>query len=97
VKLLKIEELEKKMDTTTVNFAINKLTAGWQAVAPSIQDVGEKYVRYVVMKEVLSAIIAATAFLVLLGFFVWAVRRALATKDADYYMPIILVGGGILV
>jgi hypothetical protein len=41
------------LDTNSVNFAINKLSEGWQKVAPTIQDVGEKYVQYVVTKQVI--------------------------------------------
>lgn len=41
------------MDTNTVNYAIDKLTQGFQAIAPTVQNISEKYVHYVVSKEIL--------------------------------------------
>lgn len=40
------------MDTTTVNYAIDKLTKGFQAIAPTVQNISEKYIQYVVSKEI---------------------------------------------
>lgn len=43
------------MDTTSVDFAISKISESWTKVAPSIKDVGEKYIHYVVAKQIISA------------------------------------------
>jgi len=38
------------MDTTTVNFAIGKMTEAWKGIAPSVENVSEKYIDFVVMR-----------------------------------------------
>lgn len=60
------------MDTTAVNYAINKISEGFQKVMPTLQNVSEKYVHYVVTKEIVEFIssIIFTAFM-LIGSFIW--------------------------
>lgn len=41
------------MDTTTVNFALDKLNAMWLKTAPSIGSFSEQYVRYIIGQEVI--------------------------------------------
>lgn len=42
------------MDTTTVNYAIGKLSESWQSALPHLQNVGESYVQFIVAGAVLS-------------------------------------------
>jgi len=46
------------MDTTTVNYAIEKITLGWGKIAPQVSDVSGKYIHFVVMKTVAEFVIA---------------------------------------
>lgn len=45
------------MDTTTVDYAIRKVGAAITAAAPHVQEVSEKYVRFIMWREVLDPII----------------------------------------
>lgn len=76
------------MDTTTVNFAINKLSEGWQKVAPTVMDVGDKYVQYVVMKELIGACISLGVFLILSVLAIIVLKKAYKTRDSDIYGPV---------
>lgn len=70
------------MDTTTVNFAINKLTEGWQRVAPAMHDVGGDYVRYVVAVAIAWAVIIPLLTTAAWVLVVWCMRKL---KDAGCY------------
>lgn len=90
------------MDTTTVNFAINKLTEGWHAVAPAIQDVGEKYVRYVVFQQITRAvtatlvlIVAAILSYVSLRKAVWDIMEANAWNVIAIVALVVAFGSGV--
>jgi amino acid transporter len=41
------------MDTNTVNYAINKLSEGFQAIAPTVQNISEKYVHFIVTQQII--------------------------------------------
>ena len=49
-------------DTTLINFGISKISSAITKIAPTVQNISEKYVHYVVMKTV----IQPPVFLVLL-------------------------------
>lgn len=72
------------MDTNTVNFAINKMTAGWNAAVPTLVNMGEKFVKYTVMQEILHVIISVVcmvlSFILFLIFFNGA-RKSKFTSD----------------
>lgn len=40
------------MDTTSINFALNKISEAYAKVAPSVANITEKYVHYIVSKQV---------------------------------------------
>lgn len=98
------------MDTTTVNYAINKLTEGWQKVAPQVADVTQKYVDFVVMKTVILPfiwVVVLVASIILLKKV--TLKMVEKIDDEDIFIPFtvitavtfglgMLVGiGGILV
>ena len=41
------------IDTSTVNYALTKITEAYKVVAPSVKDISAKYVHYVITKQVL--------------------------------------------
>lgn len=45
------------MDTTTINFALGKMESAFAKVAPTITQITEKYIHYVVTKQILQLII----------------------------------------
>ena len=61
------------IDTNTVNFAVTKMSQAWQSAAPQLANVSEEYIRFVVMKAVLTPAIA-------MGFLVTFVVLAVITN-----------------
>lgn len=63
------------MDTTTVNYAIEKLNEAFQHIRPTAIELGSEYVGYVVMKATVSAlitiIILIVASMILRKIFAW--------------------------
>ena len=70
------------IDTTTVNYAIDKLTQEWGKVAPDIANVSDKYVNFIVTKEIIGASMvcgfAVLFFLIAILFFI------LGAKSHDF-------------
>jgi hypothetical protein len=46
------------LDTASVSFAIGKLSEAWQKAAPTLQNMSEEYVKFIVAKAVLQLPIA---------------------------------------
>ena len=44
------------VDTATINYSLNKMTTIINQIAPSIQQVSEKYVQFVVMRAIIDPI-----------------------------------------
>ena len=72
------------VDTNTVNFAIDKIAAGFHKVAPQIEHVGEKYVIFVVAKTILET---GIYFLIiaLLAYPYYRVIKSGYGEDCDWY------------
>jgi len=83
------------MDTTTVNYGLNKMSSildssiskmsdMWIKVAPTIENVTDEYVKFVVMKEVLYPVCS----LILIAIFVFvAIECFTTTKDIEDITP----------
>jgi hypothetical protein len=71
------------IDTNTVNYAMNKITATIGAMAPTIQNVSESYVRFVVSQQIAYLIgFVVTGFLSLL---IWLPIYKMAKKKENGY------------
>jgi hypothetical protein len=67
------------IDTTSVNYAMGKISEGWAKIAPSVHDIGEKYIRFVVTQAIVFGgldILAAIA---------WVIFTAITFKKALKY------------
>ena len=71
------------IDTTTVNYAIDKLTAGWQAAAPTIANVSEKYIHFIVIKTCVPQIVLLL-IVILSGILCKKLIHKLNNFDGEY-------------
>ena len=85
------------IDTTSINYALSKISEGWQNAAPAIQGVGEKYVRFVVTQQVISAIAWAIALGIYSLIFLKLKKQAKKWTEEDSMNPayplVLLIGG----
>lgn len=66
------------IDTTTVNYALDKMADAYRAIAPTVGQISEKYVTYVVSKQVILAVSNLMGLIVCLGavaLCLWAYAR----------------------
>jgi len=84
------------MDTTTINFAISKMTHAWQKAAPTIANVSEKYIRFVVAKQVIQASLLAIVLMVGCVIFSKGYKggKIAHWRDGAWIAPLIV--GGLL-
>lgn len=87
------------IDSTSINYALGKISEGWQKAAPALQNVGEKYVRY----QVATAIVDAGACLLGLGVCLLLFRKIFKAGKAannldepQYTLPLVVISIGIL-
>lgn len=85
------------IDTTSINYAINKVSEGWAKVAPTIQDVGEKYVRYAVTKQMITGGGVILAMLLGLACSVALLVKGKKWVDEDAIAPIVVSALGAMV
>lgn len=85
------------IDTTTVNYAISKLTAGWAAAAPHLQDVSEKYVRFIVTQAVITAATCLIVLLIGLVLTPLAFRRVKSWEEGGWGFSNVLAITGVIV
>ena len=79
------------VDTLTIDYAINKLTQGYQAIAPNVHDISEKYVQFVVTQEVVGAVVFGAAWLILLGLLVFVSLREFEDVEKGFLVLIFSV------
>lgn len=70
------------INTTTINYALGKISEGWQKAAPTLQNVSEKYVRFQVTKAVLFPI----PFLIAAAIFFFLSKRLWKKKRESGYL-----------
>ena len=58
------------LDTTTINYTLDKLTNGIQQILPHAQNITADYVQYVVTREVIGFIISILLFIMSLVY-IW--------------------------
>jgi heme/copper-type cytochrome/quinol oxidase subunit 2 len=89
------------IDTTTINFAFSKISEGWQKAAPTLQNVGEKYVRFIVTQQIICTAACALALGVFLFIFFRFKKAAKKWSEADSLNPAhiftIIIGGLIMI
>jgi len=85
-------------DSTAINFGIQKMTEVWTKAAPTIQNVSEQYVKYVVTKEILSFCISV--FILIIGLIILKVSLNIGKKigydEPGFMIPIVASGMVIL-
>lgn len=82
------------MDTSTINFAIEKLNQSFTKVAPTLKYAGEELVRYTVGKNIIEAVIFITLTVVGILFTYKFTKMCLDKKYQDEYFdpkPFILL------
>jgi len=82
------------MDTTTVNYAIEKITLGWGKIAPQVSDVSGKYIHFVVAKTVaefaIATLISVSVFFVLKRI----IKKGIEEDNIDapqYITPVVVL------
>ena len=61
------------IDTTTVNYAIDKIATAWHGIAPQVNNISEKYIDYVVIQRILEfpiLLVMSMFSVILLKFFI---------------------------
>ena len=77
------------VDTNTVNFAIEKISAAISAAAPSIQSMGADYVSYTVQRQVVEFF--ECIFCMVLSLLLWLPFYIKAKRDDDFNEPLFVV------
>jgi O-antigen/teichoic acid export membrane protein len=72
------------IDTTTVNFAINKLSQAWQTAAPQIKNISEEFIKFTVIKAISSFVFIFLGLIFVLICFIPVLKYGYG-KDKDWY------------
>lgn len=72
------------IDTNTVNYAMNKITATIGAMAPAIQNVSESYVRFIVSQQI-AYLIGGVLALVFCALVILVLYKIAAKKTVNGY------------
>ena len=80
------------IDTTTINYAMEKLEGAFHKVAPHAVDLSEKYVQFVVIKEVVPTAITLLMFLAAVAVFkiYFDIEKISSHEEAVFVPQIIL-------
>ncbi len=82
------------MDTTTVNFAINRIEQSISKVAPSVKEFSQEYVRFVVFSEMLDVLGWAVIFLAGAAITL-VIFKKMREKEYGKEKLVLTEGGGI--
>lgn len=81
------------LDTASINFGISKLSQAWNNAAPHLQNMSEKYVRYVVAKAVLIPVILFIPSIVGIVLLIKGVIELKKDESSGAGMACTVVGG----
>ena len=69
------------MDTTTINYAINKIQSGVESMLPTVQGLTTEYIEFIVANQVMSSVISLG--LVLLSIIIFIPSLIVIYNDRD--------------
>lgn len=90
------DERKMTMDSTMVDYAIGKLNAAFESIAPTAIDLGERYVGYVVLILTVKTILGTIAGGLLLYLGYWLVKKGVSLSTDTSVAEIPLFIGGIV-
>ena len=80
------------MDSTTVDYAINKLNEAFAAIQPTAVDLGSQYIDYIVFKAVLTALSLVILWPIAVFILYWGLKK-MRDKEEEWLIPVLMVSG----